>query len=340
MVRKLAITLFSVGTWLASTAPISGQGLETLGSRAAGLGAFVAVADDASAVAWNPAGLINGPMFNIMLDFGQLTRAEAGPLDATRPAGRGSTTLISLGVPPLGLTYYRQRLTEIVPLEPAAGPEVDRQDRQVGVRSLLTTQLGATLLQSLGAGLTLGTTVKMVRGRVGTDVMRTASWQSAFERAEMLGGQSKTVFDADVGVIYGVGRIRAGLVVRNLREPEFEEIEDGPVMRLQRHIRAGVAWSPSWPGLARTLVSLDADLTDVPHPGGARRDVAMGVERWLRGHILGVRGGLRASTIGAGRPAISAGGSYAVRAGVYVDGYVVRGTADDRGWGVAARLTY
>ena len=47
------------------------QPLDQLGNRASALGAFVAVADDASAVVWNPAGLINGPIFNILLDFGR-----------------------------------------------------------------------------------------------------------------------------------------------------------------------------------------------------------------------------------------------------------------------------
>src|SRR5688572_26156424 len=83
------------------------QGLESLGSRAAGLSAFVAVADDASAVAWNPAGLIMGPLFNISLDLGRSTSApEERPAIGER-AGRVSTTLIAFGVPPLGLSYYR-----------------------------------------------------------------------------------------------------------------------------------------------------------------------------------------------------------------------------------------
>ena len=62
---------------LALTSPslAGGQGLETLGSRAAAMAAFVAVADDASAVVWNPAGLVSGPLFNITLGLGRTTDA-------------------------------------------------------------------------------------------------------------------------------------------------------------------------------------------------------------------------------------------------------------------------
>jgi hypothetical protein len=135
--------------------------------------------------------------------------------------------------------------------------------------------------------------------------------------------------------------MRVGAVVRNVTEPAFGE-EDGPDgrMSLVRHVRAGVAWADRWPGISATVLSLDADLTRVPHPAGERRDVALGAERWLAGRRLAVRGGLRASTVGETRPVVSVGGSYALRQGMYVDAFAARGTTHERAWGIAARVTY
>ena len=50
------------------------QGLEAVGNRAAAMTAFVAVADDASAVVWNPSGLAQGPFFNLSLGCRSCTR--------------------------------------------------------------------------------------------------------------------------------------------------------------------------------------------------------------------------------------------------------------------------
>src|SRR5687768_8627292 len=86
------------------------QGIDTLGNRAAALGAFVAVADDASAVVWNPAGLVSGPIFNVLLDFGQKTVEPSDPvLSTTGGAGRLGTSLVAVSMWPVGVSYYRQR---------------------------------------------------------------------------------------------------------------------------------------------------------------------------------------------------------------------------------------
>jgi hypothetical protein len=68
--------------------------------------------------------------------------------------------------------------------------------------------------------------------------------------------------------------------------------------------------------------------------------VAVGVERWLRQGQLGLRGGVRASTLGAARTVVSGGVSYALRSGTFVDGYVARGQDDAQAWGISARFTY
>jgi hypothetical protein len=88
------------------------------------------------------------------------------------------------------------------------------------------------------------------------------------------------------------------------------------------------------------VVAVDADLTTVAEIGEERRDVAVGAERWFRNGTVALRGGVRASTTGQGRPLASAGGSYAVRSGIFIDAFAATGRDGDRRWGIAGRLSY
>jgi hypothetical protein len=286
------------------------QPLDQLGNRASGLGAFVAVSDDASAVVWNPAGLINGPIFNILVDFGRTTadvRRDAGSAEA----GRFGHTFLALGVPPLGLSYSRGRQT-------AVSPRDGREDNQVVLRSMVTSHLGVTVLQSISDGLTVGATLKLVHGS--------------------LNEEGRTTGDVDLGALFSAGRLRAGVVARNLTSPTFNAGNES--LTLERHVRLGAAWGDNWPGIAKTIVSVDADVTSVAHISGDRRDIAAGAERWFRRQTIALRGGLRASTVDGARPVASVGGSWAVRSGMYVDVAAARGRDNDARWSVSARLMY
>jgi hypothetical protein len=325
---------------LAAASPVCAQGLETLGTRAAGMAAFVAVADDASAVAWNPSGLVSGPIFNVNFDLGLSTDRPSEPPSDGQTGGRSSATLIAIGTTPVGVSYYRLANTSFNVFSPAVAGTPDRQDRQVLVRTLVTSHLGVTVQHSVGDFLTLGATLKLVRGSVGMAVDEATSWETVFDRADSVERDGSTRGDVDLGAMFAAGRVRAGLVVRNTTAPSFGDEAEGPTATLERHVRAGVAWADRWPGISRTIVSLDADFTRVPHPEGERRDIAAGVERWLRNQRIGVRGGVRASTVGDARPVVSVGGSYALRGGFYVDGFVAGGNRDEMAWGLAARLTY
>lgn len=314
------------------------QEFSALGTRSAALGAFVAVADDVSAVVWNPAGLATGPFFNLSLDLGRSTeRPGEGPGDG--PGARNSATLVGLSTLPLGLAYYRLSHTTVSPAASAGPGSLGRQEGHVFVRTLVTTNVGATVVQSVGEVLTLGATLRLVRGGVRSATGPAAAWEDAFALADASESESSTRGDLDLGAMVSLGTVRAGVVMRNVTRPTFGAPERAEVT-LERHTRVGLAWGEGWPGISRTIVAVDADLTDVSHPDGERRDVAAGVERWFARQRLGLRAGVRASTVGDARTMLTVGGSYALVPGIYVDGYVGRGDRNRTAWGVGARVTY
>ena len=102
----------------------------------------------------------------------------------------------------------------------------------------------------------------------------------------------------------------------------------------------GLAWGQGWPSPSRLVLSADADLDRKPGIDGDRQDVAGGVETWWLGQRFGVRGGVRASTVGEARPVVAGGFSAAIRQGIYVDGHVSRGGQDRQAWSVSARVSF
>jgi hypothetical protein len=283
------------------------QAAPPVGVRAAGMaGAFVGVADDASAVYWNPAGLASGAFFSLVLDRSELKA----------PAGQNSpdfnVTFVAIGTPPLGVTYYRTTFP-VVPQgqasfagQPPGGPEL-----------LVAHQFGVTVDQSLHDGLAVGATVKAIRG--------------------ITPDASKTAFDADIGVMASGSVARAGLVVRNAFEPELSSGQ-GPV-RLERSVRGGVSL------LLRETVRLaaDADFTRADVLGGRWRDAAVGAEVHPLQRAW-VRSGVHWNTAGgplAAAPVMAVGGSAAVYGSLLVDAQVSVGSKNgNRGWGVGLRYNF
>lgn len=142
------------------------------------------------------------------------------------------------------------------------------------------------------------------------------------------------------------GPLRLGAVVRNLREPAFGTVGSGADaaatrMQLPRQIRVGVALdAESATGIPLT-VAFDADVRAYAASPGTRRMVALGAEHWLLAKRVGVRAGGRVNTRGARERSATAGLTVAVRGGLYLEGHAVRGgSAGERGWGVAARVSY
>jgi hypothetical protein len=285
--------------------PASAQLFEDIGVRAQGMGgAFVALANDATATWWNPAGLATGPFFSGLVERGYAT----SPSDETRLG-------VAFAVPSLGVSYYRLRLTAIPPAVTTAPTPGDRQDE--GTTSSLPTfvlhQFGATVGQSVGKHFVLASTLKLVRA-------------------------DETRGDVDVGVMATFGSWRAGGVVRHLHAPDLTF--QGTRVGLDRQVRVGAAYAPR-PGAGLTLnAAVDTDATTTATAFGNARHVAAGAELLVR-RFLALRAGVSANTIDERRASVGLGASVVAQKGVYVDARVTRGDDEAlRGWGVDVRVTF
>lgn len=339
--RAQGLTAVALVVFFASSA--RAQIYETVGTRAQGMGgAFVAVADDATASWWNPAGL--GSVYFSTV-FERSTMTEPADTATDGPAWRGDTRAFAVSFPALGLSYYRLRISEIAPWPPAqAGEPAGRADPGAGgvvLRSLATSQYGATVAQSLGAHLVIGSTVKLVRAGLTT---ATAGFGGgSLDDAANLDVPLETHGDFDIGAMAVIERVRLGVSVKHVHEPAFGD-EDSRFV-LARQARAGfvfstAAFSTEPRGTADSLtVAIDADLTRTATAFGDARHLAAGVEVSLLGRRLALRGGASTNTVGDGGSSASAGLGLALLTGVYLDGAATLGSDRSRkGWAIGLRL--
>lgn len=334
------VAAVAVTAVVVSATPARAQLYEDVGTRAQGMaGAFVAVADDATATWWNPAGLATGALFNLVLEKGRATQPESPSL--LNPARRAAVSGFALALPSFGASYYRLRVSELAPVAPTDALEQNRQDggaeaRQV--RTLGISQLGATVGQSLGDHVVVATTVKLVRG--GRAAAAVDPSTDLLDQGDDLGLARETHPDLDAGVMLAFPGIRAGVSIRNLRRPAFGQGAER--IALKRQARAGIAWTAKPGGaLAALTVAADADVTRTLTPFGEVRHVSTGAEAWLVNRRLGLRGGVAANTIGERRTTKSAGASVAVTRSLYIDGARLFGTDKSiRGWSSSLRFTF
>lgn len=153
------LSFVSVVTFVSFVRPpsVSAQPAEAVGVRARGMGgAFTAVADDAAAAWWNPAGLAGGSYFSSVLEYGHLPN----PLDTTVKG-------VSIAFPALGLSYYRLPISEMRPADSTGQGAAIRQDQGT------LSELGVTVGQSLGNHFVVGSTLKLLNAgqtRAGLDL--------------------------------------------------------------------------------------------------------------------------------------------------------------------------
>jgi len=305
---------------LAFAGQADAQSLDSISTRAQGMaGAFVGGADDASAVYWNPAGIATGPIVSAVFGFGVGTDVPE-PFQ-TSVDQRDRRAILAVSATAIGMAYYRFTAYGLGAAEPAVSTSNSREEVGRRVHAITIQTAGVSLLQSLTEHIVVAATPKFVRGA------------------------DSNAFDVDAGVMVSANRMRLGLVARNLTRPAFAKAtagrpRDGEEVRLSRDVRAGAAWGSSWPGISRVIASADTDLTSRVTAAGDRRDVAAGLETWWKNQRLGLRGGVRRSTIGDARAAFAAGVSASLKTGMLVDAHVVRGHESERSWGVGLRMLF
>lgn len=270
-VRAVAGALFGLLLAAALPSPLCAQPFETAGVRALGMGgAFVAVADDATAAWWNPAGLGAGSFFTLSLERQDLDDRSA--------------TGVLVGAPSVGLSYIRTRV---------------RQDPQ---SSLIAHQTGITLLHSVTWGFTVGATLKFVRALAATgpdDVFgRASNTLDVDAGAHIVSGPLRlgiTIrnlrepeFDAGNGVTIPLERMaRAGVAWVNDRwtgavDLDLTSTHDVEGERRMLAIGAERRWEKRFAARGGLRVNTDDDRTPLGAFGGS---AAVWGALWVDGQI-------------------------------------------------------
>lgn len=295
---------------------------EAVGSRALGMGgAFVAVADDPSAVFWNPAGLAGGQPAGATVEW---VRFSLGDREASPSPGpwQRSAKFVSLGTWPIGLSYATFNETSL--LQDAEGV--------LQAQRFSTKYYGATVLQTLTDGLVVGTTLKYVRGTVAEGPVTETSTADALDAGADRDGKTSGALDLDLSAMLDARVFRIGWTTRNLRSPRFEGVA-GTSIELKRQSRLGLAILPA-DGLT---FAVDLDVSKVDLPTGRRRMLALGAEHVVSSRFA-VRGGARWNLEGGRTTVGTVGASVALKPGAWLDGHYTRGRAHgEGGFGFALR---
>ena len=325
-----------------STPVVKAQPFEAMGTRALGMaGAFVAVADDASAGYWNPAGLPSGQFFSLLMDHSDSVREPSGR-SPYRAATDWSGTMVALSTNEFGFSYYRLSFIQIDrSLDSWASKDVVQKDQkeEVILKSVHTQNAALTGAQFVFPNVSFGTSLRYVRASVGMSPGNLELSSADFLReAATLEERGQNKFDVDLGLMVGTDIVRIGLVARNILQPILDA-PDGSTLRLDRYVRVGLGVRL----VDGLLVSTDLDLTHSTSDTivGPKRNLAVGAEHWFV-QWLGLRGGARVNLAADNLQVVGAFGfSLPLMTGMYLDGQINHGrNSMENSWGVAARVGF
>jgi hypothetical protein len=122
------------------------------------------------------------------------------------------------------LSYYRLRISEIAPLLTTADGRAGRQDSgaaEVGLRSLVTHQFGATVGQSVGNHLVIASSMRLVRAGL---TSATVPAGGTLDAADELAASLETSGDLDVGALAMVASWPKLQCVRAAVRPDVSRI--------------------------------------------------------------------------------------------------------------------
>jgi F plasmid transfer operon, TraF, protein len=287
--------------------------------------------------------MAGGAYFNALIESGTHREppTERTPASDPQNAARTVTRGLAVAFPALGLSYYRLQISEMQPLTSTGTASAGRQEggaTEVRLRSMVLNQFGASVGQSLGSHLVVGSTFKLVNGGAASQVQ--VAEAGSLDAAAGLGPSAETRLGLDVGAMAVLGRARIGVMVRNVTPLEFGS--GTGTFTLSRQARVGAALSSGSRGVIGSgTLAVDADLTRTVTVLGDQRRLAAGGEVWTATRMFGIRGGVSVNTVGTRRTSLSGGLSAALKKGLYADGELTGGTEQGRrGWAVGLRVTF
>ena len=301
---KTCLRLFLLTVaFISSARPGFGQSFELVGVRAQGMGgAYLAVADDATATWWNPAGLATGAYFSALVEY-----------DRPRTPQDASIKGLAIGFPSLGLSYYRLPINQMrVSGSTGTGAESREEQGDLSV-------YGVTVGQSLGDRLVVGSTLKVVRGGQthGDLDMGVMARFGAGRAGVVVKNIRKPSFDTASGPLELRRQARAGAALIGTT--------NGLVNQMAVAIDADLTRVVTRVGEERRIAAgLDV--------------VALGKKIGLRAGAGTNTIEERHSSFSVGGTVILVAGGYL---GTYIDAQVTGGSDEARrGWGIGLRLTF
>jgi hypothetical protein len=320
---RARIALLATCVLMVSASAQARQAFESTGNRALGMGgAFVGVSSDTTATFWNPGGMaVGGPSPGGT--FGWLRFQSRNRDNAATPgAAMQESAFTSFGGGPIGFCFGKFQTTGLF----------NDVNGTLTAQTLHVSQFGGTILQSITKGLILGTTLKLMKGYSASAPVTNLDVDEALKAGANLSGDSVNKFDYDIGVMMDAPHVRIGWTMKNLQQPSFPS-SAGTAIVLKRHSRIGLAVLPT----TGVTLAMDLDLDKAETLNGLRRMIAFGGETLLGTHVA-LRGGIRWSLEGDRRRVGSAGVSYQLKKGFWLDSQYTQGDyGGDRGYGVTLR---